>query len=130
MDIPVVSDDAERREWIIAPRKGLLTREFAEVMDVSSSAIRAAIRRGRIPGVQLKTRGRVYAYAASVHDVAAYYGLSAEAVNYLQGRTKCDVPDRLAWVGIPFTDSLGTTEVPTEFEDSQEFEKANEDLPA
>ena len=126
MKVPVLSDEQERREWLIAPRKGLLTSEFADVMDVSAAAIRAAIRRGRIPGIQLKTRGRVYAYAATVPDVAAFYGLSAESVKYLQGRTEHDVPKRLAWVGVPFLDSLGNVEISTEFENKQEYEKGNE----
>ena len=125
MDVPKIADDAGRREWMIQPRKGLLTSEFAEVMDITAAAIRAAIRRGKLPGVQLRLRGTVYAYAATVEDVANYYDLPVEIVSFLEGRIQQDVPRKLNWVGIPFIDHSGKIEIKTEFESRQEFEEAN-----
>ena len=125
MDVPQITDEACRREWMNPPRKGLLTKEFALEMDVTASAVRAAIRRGKLTGVMLRTRGKVYAYAATVDDVAAYYGLTAEVIDILRRRTQIDAKGSLAWVGIPFFDQSGNTEVPTEFEIRQEFDDAN-----
>ena len=129
MDVPQITDDAERRKWLVAHprREGLLTREFASVMDVNPSAIRAAIRRGKLRGVRLRARGKVYAYAATVDAVAEYYGLSEDVVSYLQGLTRVDVTGRFSWVGIPFFDQSGCTEIPTEFENQEEFDRANDD---
>ena len=129
MDVPQITDDAERRKWLVAQprREGLLTREFASVMDVNPSAIRAAIRRGKLRGVRLRALGKVYAYAATVDAVAEYYGLSEDVVSYLQGLTRVDVTGRFSWVGIPFFDQSGCTEIPTEFENQEELDRANDD---
>ena len=127
MDVPEITEDSERRAWLVAPRKGLLTAEFAQVMDVKPSAIRAAIRRGTLRGVRLRARGKVYAYAASVDDVAECYGLSVEAVGYLRRLTQRDVSGRFAWVGITFLHSSGSDELLTEFEGPEEFDRANVD---
>ena len=127
MDTPKITDDSTRREWMIGPRKGLLTGEFAEVMDITASAIRAAIRRGKLPGVQLRMRGKLYAYAATVDDVAAYYDLTAEVIEFLRRRVQHDVSGRFGNVGIPYFDQSGGTEIPTEFKNHQEFQEANEE---
>ena len=129
MDVPQITDDAERRKWLVAQprREGLLTREFASVMDVNPSAIRAAIRRGKLRGVRLRALGKVYAYAATVDDVAEYYGLSEDVVSYLQRLTRVDVTGRFSWAGIPFFDLSGRTEISTEFENREEFDRANDD---
>ena len=129
MDVPQITDDAERRKWLVAQprREGLLTREFASVMDVNPSAIRAAIRRGKLRGVRLRALGKVYAYAATVDAVAEYYGLSEDVVSYLQGLTRVDVTGRFSWVGIPFFDQSGCTEIPTELENQEELDRANDD---
>ena len=109
MDVPQITDDAERRKWLVAQprREGLLTREFASVMGVNPSAIQAAIRRGKLRGVRLRALGRVYAYAATVDPVAEYYRLSEDVVSYLQGLTRVDVTGRFSWVGIPFSINQG-----------------------
>ena len=125
MGVPLITDEDSRREWLIAPRKGLLTSEFAEVMDVTASAVRAAIRRGKLPGVRLKVHGRVYAYAATVDDVAAYYELTETVVDFLRSRTHKDVGGRFAGVGMVLVDQVGRTEIITEFETRQAFEEAN-----
>ena len=125
MGVPQLTDDDSRREWLIAPRKGLLTSEFAPVMDVTASAIRAAIRRGKLPGVRLRVHGRVYAYAATVDDVAAYYELPTAAVNYLRKCIEKDVSGRFAGIGTALVDQIGRMELLTEFESRQEFEGAN-----
>ena len=125
MNVPQVTDEEGRREWMVAPRKGLLTREFASEMDVTPSAIRAAIRRGQLPGVRLRVHGKVYAYAATVDDVAAYYELTTEVVSVLRRRTQNDVTGRLAWVGVPLVDQSSRIEIPTEFDNREEFDKAN-----
>lgn len=131
MDVPQISDDDSRREWLIAPRAGLLTSEFASVMDVTASAIRAAIRRGKLPGVRLRLHGRVYAYAATVDDVAGYYELPESVVDYLQGCTGRDVSGRFASAGTALVDQRGRLEILTEFESRAEFNDANaEEFPS
>ena len=125
MNAPKITDESDRREWMIAPRKGLLTSEFASVMDVTPGAIRAAIRRGKLPGVRLRCRGKVYAYAATIDDVAAYYDLTPDAVDSLRKRTQSDATGRFAWVGIPFFDQSRKMEIKTEFENRDEFDNAN-----
>ena len=125
MNVPTIKDESDRREWMIAPRKGLLTSEFASLMDVTPGAIRAAIRRGKLPGVLLRSRGKVYAYAATVDDVAAYYDLTPDVVDVLQSRTQSDATGRSAWVGIPFFDQSRQMEISTEFENRKEFDNAN-----
>ena len=123
----VGADDDSRREWLIAPRNGLLTSEFASAMDVTVSEIRAAIRCGELPGVRLRVHGKVYAYAATVDDVAAYYELTDTVVKRLRSFTTSDVGARFAGVGTSLIDQAGRMEILTEFESRQEFEDANAD---
>ena len=78
--------------------EGCSQAEFASEMDVTPGAIRAAIRRGKLPGVMLRSRGKVYAYAATVDDVAAYYDLPPDVV---------DVPAKSHGKRRPKGDSLG-----------------------
>lgn len=127
MVIPRLSDEDSRHEWLRPPRKGLLTSEFASVMDVTAGAIRAAIRRGRLPGVQLRVHGKVFAYAAEVDAVADYYELPADVVAYLQRCTERPVPNRFSMIGTSLTDQTGGLEIQTEFETRQEFNDANSD---
>ena len=70
-------------------------------------------------------RGKVYAYAATVDDVAAYYELTPGVVNLLRSRTQNDAAGRAAFVGVPFFDQRGQVEIPTEFENRKEFENVN-----
>ena len=126
MDEPKVVAEENRRDWLVAPRKGLLTSEFAEAIDVTPSAVRAAIRRRRLAGVRLRTRGKIYAYAATVDDVAAYYELGPEAVDHLKRQTQSDATGRHKWVGLEFHDQSRQTTLQTEFETGEEFDKAND----
>ena len=127
MDVPQITDEVTRREWLIAPRKGLLTSEFAPVMDVTASAIRASIRRGKLPGVRLRVHGKVYAYAATVDDVAAYYELTDDVVKSLRRFTQSDIGGRFAGIGTFLIDQVGRKDIMTEFETRQQFEDANGD---
>ncbi len=110
---------------MIAPRKGLLTSEFGSVIDMTASAIRAEIRRGKLPGMPLRARGNVYAYAATVDDIAAYYELPPRTICLLRSLTCRDITGRFASVGIPLIDQSRQVEIPTEFENPEEFENAN-----
>ena len=129
METPKISDEDTRRIWLIGspkrPRLGLLTSEFADVLDVGPSAIRAAITRGKLPGVRLKMRGLVYAYAATVEDVANYYDLPDEAVEHLRRLTQKDASGRIAWIGTRFFSTDGSDELKTEFNNREEFDDAN-----
>ena len=129
METPKISDEDTRRAWLIGslktPRLGLLTSEFEDVLDVKPSAIRAAISRGKLPGVRLKMRGLVYAYAVTVEDVANYYDLPDEAVEYLRRLTRKDASGRIAWFGTRFFSTYGSDELKTEFNNREEFDDAN-----
>ncbi len=101
---------------MIARRKGLPASEFAKVMDVTTGAIRAAIRRGKLPGVRLRCSGGVYAYPATVDDVAAYYDLAADATAFLREHPQHDATGFAAWMGVPSLDQSNSIEVRKELD--------------
>ena len=131
MTIPEITDEAGWREWRVAPRKGLLTSEIAPLIGRIPSAIREDIRSGRLPGVALKSQGITFAYAASVDDIITVYELAAEAGETLRNLTQADAQHKVMYLGIPFLHTMGDRiefTIPTEFEDSQEFQLINGEI--
>ena len=128
MSIPEITDETGWREWKVAPRKGLLTSEIAHLIGKTPVAIRTHIRTEKLPGVALKIKGITFAYAATVDDIVAEYEPPSEVVEKLRNLTKTDAPHDVMFLGVPLLHVNGPrveVTVPTEFEDSREFERAN-----
>ena len=127
LDVP---DDVTHREWMVAPREGLLTNEIAPVIGQDAGSIRTAIREDKLPGVVLKANGLIYAYAARVEDLERFYGLSTATVAYLRKRTFMDAPERVMQLGIPSIYGVSglscRIKIPYEFDSHQEFLRENE----
>ena len=131
MAIPEITDEAGWREWKVAPRKGLLSSEIAQLIGETPAAILAAIRTGQLRGVTLKDKGITFAYAATVDDIIAMYELSVEIADILRRRTQSDALDEVMYLGVPFHHVMGErikVAIPTEFGDSQEFQRHNEGI--
>ena len=129
LDVP---DDVTHREWMVAPREGLLTSEIAPVIGQDADSIRAAIREDKLPGVVLQANGLIYAYAARVEDIARFYDLSPATVACLRKLTSMDAPQRIMQLGIPSihvaTGLSCRIEIPYEFDSHQEILRENEQV--
>jgi hypothetical protein len=67
----------------------------------------------------------VYAYAATVEDVATYYDLPDQTVEDLKRLTQRDASGRIAWMGARFFNTARGEELMTEFASREEFDDAN-----
>ncbi len=121
--VPAISD--ERQQWMCGPRQGLLTHEFAEVIGVDARSIRDEIRNGRLPGNRLEAYGYIFAYCATVDDVASFYELQADVADVLRTRLNVDIFDESPMMGQLENYSNVSWNVCTEFETPDEFHKEN-----
>ena len=122
-NVPAISD--ERGQWMYGPRKGLLTHEFAKIIEVDARSIRDAIRNGQLPGNRLEAYGHVFAYCATVDDVASFYELQAEVVDSLRSLLNVDVSDEKPMMGQLENYSNISWNINTEFDTPDEFHNEN-----
>lgn len=125
MTTTIISDNDDLLNWMYAPRNGLTTREIGAVIRVRPRDIRDSIRRGDLAGVRLQADGRVFAYAATVDDAAAFYELSEEAANCLRTALDDDATDTYLTIGQLTTHTGDEPRIETEFESAEEFRSEN-----
>ena len=109
----------------LKPRLGLLTSEFARVVNMDAIRIRDRVREGRIPGVRLQDIGLVIAYAMTVSDIIDHFDLAPDQERLLRlhllTRVTGEYKHRLTYSN----DVMRDVPLRTEFSTLDEFKAEN-----